>query len=440
MADTDKPEPPAPSPSASPDRPSKRSLKSKPRTDESKAPASNASASKKRSVKPSLKDKLRTRRATKAKVHRQKSVDKIGSRREKGYPSESLEQVLVLGEGIAKYAGGDKIRRLILMQKLGRSPSSSSVRVLITNSSKYGVTNGSYKAEWIELTQDGRTACDETQPARARVLAKFRLGVQNIPPFNAIYSEYVNKRVPAPEVMKDFLESSAFYVDDPRACLDIFVVNAKDLGLLQTIGGAETLISIEQAVEEIPSGPQLARFSPPVANAVNSSSEGGSIKTDWAQICFYVTPIGDDGSEQRKHADLFMGSIVQPAIEELGLRVVRADQIGSPGMITTQVIEHIKLSRLVVADLSTLNPNVFYEMALRHACRLPVVQIIRKVDRIPFDTNQVRTVVIDTTDIYALVPKIATYRAEIAAQARMALEDPEHAGNPITVFYPKFWQ
>src|SRR5262249_42820294 len=151
-------------------------------------------------------------------------------------------------------------------------------------------------------------------------------------------------------------------------------------------------------------------------------------------------PIGDDGSEQRKHADLFMGSIVQPAMDELKLRVVRADQIGSPGMITSQVIEHIKRSRLVIADLSTLNPNVFYEMALRHACRLPVVKIIRKADRIPFDTNQVRTVVIDTSDIYTLVPKIATYQAEIAAQARSAIENPENAGNPISIFYPSFWK
>ncbi|HEX8697057.1 MAG TPA: hypothetical protein VF746_31855 [Longimicrobium sp.] len=363
---------------------------------------------------------------------------KIGSKREKGYPSEPLEQVLVLGAGIVNYAGGDKIRRLTLMQKLGRSPNSSAVRVLITNSSKYGVTIGSYKAEWIELTPDGRIACDDTQTHRDRTLAKFRLAIQNIPPFKAIYEEYVNKRVPAPEVMKDFLESSSFYIDDPRACLDVFVVNAKDLGLLQTIGGAETLVSVEHVLEELASTPQSPRaFATPPLSATN---EIGTAKGDWAQVCFYVTPIGEEGSEQRKHADLFMGSIVQPAIEELGLRVVRADQIGSPGMITSQIIEHIKRSRLVVADLSTLNPNVFYETALRHACRLPIVQIIRKVDRIPFDTNQVRTVVIDTTDIYTLVPKIATYQAEIATQARAALEDPENAGNPISVFYPAFWK
>lgn len=399
--------------------------------------ASKPSVKKKPAKKSARKRSRKGTRTKKTTPTTATAADKVGSRREKGYPSDSLEQVLVLGNGIVKYAGGDKIRRLTLMQKLERSPNSSAVRVLITNSGKYGVTTGSYHAEWIELTADGRTACDDSQPPRARALAKFRLAINSIPPFKAIYEEYVNKRVPAPEVMKDFLESSSFYVDDPRGCLDIFVVNAKDLGLLQTIGGAETLVSIEQAIDDLPAAvAPSVRTAPFTAPAVGASSE----PADWDHTCFYVTPIGEEGSEQRRHADLFMGSIVQPAMDELGLRVVRADQIGSPGMITSHVMEHIKRSRLVIADLSTLNPNVFYEMALRHACRLPVVQIIRKTDRIPFDTNQVRTVVIDTTDIYTLVPKIATYQAEIAAQARAAIENPENAANPITIFYPAFWK
>src|SRR5687767_158004 len=94
------------------------------------------------------------RRARKNAASSTPSRPKVGDRREKGYPSESLNQVLHLGESIVKFAGGDKIRRLTLMQKMERSPNSSAVRVLITNSAKYGVTTGSKQAEWIELTQD----------------------------------------------------------------------------------------------------------------------------------------------------------------------------------------------------------------------------------------------------------------------------------------------
>jgi hypothetical protein len=229
-------------------------------------------------------------------------------------------------------------------------------------------------------------------------------------------------------------------------------VNAKDLGLLRTIGGAETLVTIDQVLEELPSasaddnalpsrsvqGP-MAQIQTAPLNFIKQSQDT-STATDWEKVCFYITPIGGEDSIERKHSDLFLSSLVQPALEELGLTVVRADQIGEPGMITTQVLEYLKRSRLAIADLSYLNPNVFYEVALRHALRLPVVQLIRKADRLPFDVNQSRTLVFDTSDIYSLVPKLQTYRAEIANQARKALDDPESVGNPVSVFYPEFYK
>jgi hypothetical protein len=249
--------------------------------------------------------------------------------------------------------------------------------------------------------------------------------------------------------MKDVRSDSSIEVPDLDECVDTFTVNVKDLKLLRTIGGAETLISIEQALEEAArdgladGGNGILPPAPPYATAATSekkriSNEQGK-SLDWGKICFYITPIGSDDSEERKHSDLFMSSLVQPALEELGLTVVRADGIGEPGMITSQILEYLKRSRLAIADLSYLNPNVFYEVALRHALRLPVVQIIRKADRLPFDVNQARTLVFDTSDIYSLVPKLQTYRAEIATQARKALEDPESVGNPVSVFYPDFY-
>ncbi len=122
------------------------------------------------------------------------------------------------------------------------------------------------------------------------------------------------------------------------------------------------------------------------------------------------------------------------------MRLVRADRITSPGMITAQVIEHIVRSPLVVADLSFGNPNVYYELALRHACRRPVVQLIRAGDHLPFDVNQFRTVTLDMTDIFSLVPRIDTYRAEIARQCRAALDQEGPADSPLSLFYPRFWE
>ncbi len=153
-------------------------------------------------------------------------------------------------------------------------------------------------------------------------------------------------------------------------------------------------------------------------------------------ICFYITAIGEDGSDERKHSDLFLGSIVEPALDSLKLKVVRADQIDKPGTITKQIIELLSKAKLVIADLSFNNPNVFYELAIRHAFRLPTVQIVRRGDKIPFDVSNSRTIIIDTTDIYSLIPMLDTYRAEIASQVRQAIQDPDAVDNPLTLVYP----
>ena len=118
---------------------------------------------------------------------------------------------------------------------------------------------------------------------------------------------------------------------------------------------------------------------------------------------------------------------------------MRADRISKPGMITAQVIDHIVRAPVAVADLSFGNPNVCYELALRHACRRHALQIIRSADHLPFDVGQFRTVVVDMTDIYTLVPQIDSYRAEIARQCRAALDQANPVDSPLSLFYPDFW-
>ena len=229
------------------------------------------------------------------------------------------------------------------------------------------------------------------------------------------------------------------------AVVDTFIVNLKYLGLLKTLSGAERVITLDHAIENLPNNNDNNKIA--LRRGENESVELIEVKTEnqvqvyetFDNICFYITPIGEENSEERKHSDLFLESIVEPALKTLGIQVKRADKIDKPGTITKQIIEYIFKSRLVIADLSYHNPNVFYELALRHSSRLPTIQLIRKSDRIPFDVNQTRTIVIDTTDIYSLVPKIEIYRSEIANQVRQALNGTgtESIDNPITNVFPK---
>jgi hypothetical protein len=358
------------------------------------------------------------------------------------YPASSFEEALPLAEAIHEYASSEKVRRLTLLKHLEKSPTSSSTMMLITNSTKYGLTKGSYAADWLELTEIGSIASNPASPPREKLKARFDLAIEGVAPFQKLYSEFKGKRLPSHDVLKDVLLEGKFEIDKPTECVDLFIVNAKYLGLLQTIAGSETLIPIEQALDELGNGQQVVAASTRASAGLESvmQVDGKAVpsKVDWSKTCFVITPIGDEGTETRKHADLFLSALIEPALREFGLDVIRADKIGGAGMITSQILEHVMRCRLAIVDLSHHNPNAFYEMAIRHACRLPVIQIIRKQDKLPFDVNQVRTVVIDTTDIYTLVPKLETYRSEIATQVRAVLDDGSVASNPISVFFPGF--
>jgi hypothetical protein len=369
-----------------------------------------------------------------------KKGEKVGRkpRTERKFPAITFEEALKLAKAIQDHAGGQRVRRLTLFEKLDQSPDSSETRRLITASNQYGLTKGSYMAEYLELTPQGADASgDDIAPAK-QIAARFELGIKKVEPFKALYERLKNNKLPAKEIMLDYVKELDVPEDQRGECVDTFVLNATFLRLLRTISGSQRVVPIEQVVEE--GSPAGSSPSPGEATsalpAVLLEAVEKDTGEDFSKICFYITPIGDPGSEQRRHSDFMMEYIIQPAVNEFGLKVVRADQMSKPGMIGKQVIEHILRSRLVIADLSFHNPNVFYELCLRHTTRLPTVQLRREIDGIPFDLNQYRTIPIETRDPYTLLPKVQTYTAEVTNQVRRALQDAESGDNPISLYYP----
>jgi len=100
--------------------------------------------------------------------------------------------------------------------------------------------------------------------------------------------------------------------------------------------------------------------------------------TDYKNACFVITPIGEEGSPERKHADTMLRHLISPVLNEHNLSAIRADQIAKPGHITKQTVEHIAYCRVCITDLSFGNQNAHYELGVRHAFNLASVQIIRK--------------------------------------------------------------
>src|SRR5258706_16006838 len=145
---------------------------------------------------------------------------------------------------------------------------------------------------------------------------------------------------------------------DRAPCVDVFVQNAKFVGILQTREGAEFIAS----VDDVATAKNVSTTESPASPA----NQPVGVE-DFDSVCFFIAPIGADDSEHRRHSNAILSSYVEKALAtvEPKLRVVRADKITQPGMITKQVLEYLLKSRLVVADLSYHNPNVFYELAVR---------------------------------------------------------------------------
>lgn len=148
-----------------------------------------------------------------------------------------------------------------------------------------------------------------------------------------------------------------------------------------------------------------------------------------AKSCFVIMPIGDESSDTRRRSDQVLKHIIKPAAESCGYSAIRADEIDKPGLITSQVIQRVIDDPLVIADLSETNPNVFYELAIRHAIRKPLVQIIEKGQRIPFDVAGTRTVHVDHKDL----DSVSSAKEEIVRQIKQLEADPSDLETPISI-------
>lgn len=145
--------------------------------------------------------------------------------------------------------------------------------------------------------------------------------------------------------------------------------------------------------------------------------------------CFVICPIGNEGTDIRKRSDGVLNYIIAPALKQCGYEnPVRADVMSEPGNITSHVIQQIIETDLVIADLTGHNPNVFYELAIRHAIKKPVIMIIRTGETIPFDIAQDRVIELDHRDLTSINKCIEV----IIKQIRSIEKEPNKIDSPIS--------
>jgi hypothetical protein len=123
---------------------------------------------------------------------------------------------------------------------------------------------------------------------------------------------------------------------------------------------------------------------------------GEPSRTDYKAVCFVDMPFG-------KKPDLTSGVIVdfdsiyelaiEPAISEAGLEPVRGDKEQTGGIIHVPMFARMLLAEFMIADLTLSNPNVFYELGIRHAIKpFTTVPIFATTGSLPFDVGMVRSI------------------------------------------------
>jgi hypothetical protein len=104
-------------------------------------------------------------------------------------------------------------------------------------------------------------------------------------------------------------------------------------------------------------------------------------------LCFVLMPFGSKWSRP-----LFEKHIV-PACTREGFSALRADDIYGVSGIMQQVWLYVNRARIIIADLTTRNPNVFYEVGLAHALGKDVILTTQTMDDVPFDLRAIRCIV-----------------------------------------------
>jgi hypothetical protein len=111
-------------------------------------------------------------------------------------------------------------------------------------------------------------------------------------------------------------------------------------------------------------------------------------------LCFVLMPFGvkSAGGEKPINFDAVYEDFIKPAIEEAGLDPIRADEEQAGGIIHKPMFERLVLCEYAIADLTTANANVFYELGVRHAAkpRSTVLLFAEGQGRLPFDVAPLR--------------------------------------------------
>jgi hypothetical protein len=316
------------------------------------------------------------------------------------YPRHSVERALRIPKAIYEQNAGNPSTLKEAATFTGATSVSGPFNVEVSSAKKYGFL-ASEGGKLVLQDRARRAIAPQSETDRVTAL---RDAVLAAPDLSAVYTFYRGENLPDDQFFINALtDRFGIPVDKVAEFRDIFDESIRAADLLDESGDRPRLIDVGRDEAHRP----------------ESGKPGSATKVEVAAgtTCFVMQPFGGTLGG-------YYESIFKPAIEQAGLTAVRADaEIFGTGKIMDQIWRGIRGANVLVAELTSKNPNVFYELGLAHALEKPVVLVSSNQEDVPFDLRHIRVILYDQADPFwgqKLIDKIAD-------NIKSAIKDPEEA-------------
>ena len=160
------------------------------------------------------------------------------------------------------------------------------------------------------------------------------------------------------------------------------------------------------------------------------------------QTCFIDMPFGikdDLKSGTKIHFDQIYQEGIEPAVLGVGLQCIRGDREETGGLIHTAMFARLLVAEFVIADMTTANPNVFYELGVRHAAKpYSTIPIFATLGAPPFDVNGVRAIPYELVDGQLTLQSAARLVEALQARITSALKSPVVPDSPLFQLFDRY--
>lgn len=336
---------------------------------------------------------------TKKAVARKKAVAKTPPAK---YPRHVVDKALRIPKAILEQNAGKPCTVKESASFLGVG-AAGPYQVEVSSGIKYG---------FLDRPEPGKIAITERakkilRPQEANdELSGYREAVLEAPIVSDVYGHYRGENLPDVQFFENALvDKFQVPTDKVSEFRDVFIGSLEAAGLISEHEGKLRIVDISPAASTASGeSPTLKKL-------------GRTVKVESTDQCFVMMPFASPHGQ-------YYEQVFKPAIEKAGLKPVRADtEIFGTGKIIDQIWGGIRSAKVLLAELTTRNPNVFYELGLAHALEKPVVLVSSNEGDVPFDLRHIRVIYYDTSDPFwgnKLIDKIAE-------NILSAIERPEEA-------------